>query len=102
LRTSQTYTSGSFKGKTLQEVLTVGIVLDNRRHPFHLVSIGGSAVKSLTPAQQRELKRTLAAGFSKFAVKTLAVDQSMLTLELWDHGVRRGTSGHAALTPAHC
>jgi hypothetical protein len=101
LRTTQTYTSGSFKGKTLRQVVTVPLVLDNRRHAFHLITIDGSAVKSLKPAQQRELKRTLAVGFSKFAVRTLALDGTRLTIELWDHGVRRGT-GHAALAATSC
>jgi hypothetical protein len=100
-RTNLTYTSGRFKGKTLKEVVTVRLLNDHKRHAFHLVSVGGSAVKSLTAAQQRELERMLAAGFKKLEIEVLRVDGQQLTVAVWDHGKAKGT-GHVKLDPATC
>jgi hypothetical protein len=100
-RTKLRYTSGRFKGKTLTEVVTVRLLDDHKRHAFHLVSVGGSAVKSLTAAQQRELERRLAAGFKKLEIEVLRLDGQQLTVAVWDHGKPKGT-GRVMLDPASC
>ncbi|MDQ6805632.1 MAG: hypothetical protein M3065_11840, partial [Actinomycetota bacterium] len=85
LRLAYAYTAGPLTGETVHVVVTFALRDDRRRHRFHFVSVSGTAIGVLSPADRGSVKRALAAAFSDYSIEVLRVLKGpRLTTRLWN------------------
>ncbi len=87
IRLAYEYTAGPLTGKTVHVVVTFALRDDHRRHRFHFVSVTGTAITAMWPANQRSIERALASTFSRYSIEVLSVAAGpRLTTRLWAKG----------------
>ncbi|HWF72174.1 MAG TPA: hypothetical protein VG186_02445 [Solirubrobacteraceae bacterium] len=84
MRLAYKYTAGPLTGKTVHVVVSFALRNDHRRHPFHFVSVTGTVLTTMSPADRRTIERALAAAFSQDSIEVLhAAAGPRLTTRLW-------------------
>ncbi len=85
IRLAYTYTAGPLTGETVNLVVTFVLRGDRRRHGFHFVSVTGTAIGALSPADRASVKRALASAFSDYSIEVLRLLKGpRLTTRLWN------------------
>jgi hypothetical protein len=102
IRGAEKYKSGKLKGKTVRVVVTIALLNDGRRHPFHFVSVGGTAITGMAPAVRRMLEHLLAVQYAKYSIEVLDFPYELrLKTRLWLSGKVIST-GYVDLQKASC
>jgi hypothetical protein len=84
-RLAYSYTAGPLAGKTVHVIVTFALRNDHRRHRFHFVSVTGTAIATMSPADRHSVERALASTFSRYSIEVLSVLAGpQLTTRLWD------------------
>jgi hypothetical protein len=87
IRLAYTLSAGLLTGKTVHVMVTFALRDDHRRHWFRFVSVAGTAIAAMLPADRLSVENALASRFSQYSIEVLRVLKGpRLTTRLWVKG----------------
>jgi hypothetical protein len=97
-----TFTAGPLTGKTVRVMVTLALRDDHRRHAFRFVSVAGTAIDDMSPADRQSVESALSSSFSQYSIEVLHVLQGWrLRTRMWAKGKVLAT-GNLWLQRTHC